>query len=304
MGVDSMYDRHLDAFVAVAELGSFAKAGESLHLTANAVIKQVNCLERDLGFALFSRSTRGTVLTPAGRVAYQGALRIIADAREVVQRARSFAGAAPRKVRLACSAMRSVEKIGAWWAEVGAEHPHIGLEIVPVPDDARFVPTVYARVGKDIDVLLTIEPCTPQALVAGCELREVFRSPGCIAVPIGHRLAAADRLTMGDLRGERLYLTVRGCTSETDRLRDALGGMGRDAVDIVDCRPYDAEVFNRAARDGALVLHCVELGRVHPAYVNKPLEGLADFPFCLVYQGDCDPAVREFVDAVVCCASN
>lgn len=44
-----MYDRHLDTFIQVADSGSFLKASEKLFISANAVTKQINLLENDLG---------------------------------------------------------------------------------------------------------------------------------------------------------------------------------------------------------------------------------------------------------------
>ena len=65
-----MYDRHLDTFVKVADCGSFLKASEGLYISANAVTKQISLLENDLGVKLFQRSTRGLVLTEAGKLIY------------------------------------------------------------------------------------------------------------------------------------------------------------------------------------------------------------------------------------------
>lgn len=57
----------LQAFVAVAESGSFQAAGERLHLSQPAVSKRLAALERRLGHRLFDRVGRGVGLTEAGR---------------------------------------------------------------------------------------------------------------------------------------------------------------------------------------------------------------------------------------------
>ena len=41
-----MYNPQLETFLCVVELGSFSKAAEKLFITAPAVIKQINSLER------------------------------------------------------------------------------------------------------------------------------------------------------------------------------------------------------------------------------------------------------------------
>ena len=293
-----MYDRHLDTFVAVTRLGSFNRAAEVLHLTPNAVIKHINCLERDLGVTLFRRSPKGVALTSAGEVVYQGALDIIARSRDVLQAARASEPRPLTKIRLATSAMRSIERIGTWWSEVGGRHPSLTLETVPVMDDG---PVLLRRLGEDIDVLFAIEPLPDLLLRERCSARRVLASPACLAVPVGHRLAARASVSLRDLAGERVYLTARGNTAQVERMRDDIARMGLH-MDVVDCSPYDVRVFNQAAGERALVLNCMELGRVHPAYVNVPLEGGYDFPLCLVHSDDAIPAVREFVDAMAACA--
>ncbi len=51
-----MYNRHLETFIAVADLGSFSKAAEALYISSTAVIKQINLLEQELGLTLFERT--------------------------------------------------------------------------------------------------------------------------------------------------------------------------------------------------------------------------------------------------------
>jgi len=56
----------VEAFVAIAEAGSFTRAAESLHLSQPAVSRRVELLERELGASLFERSRAGARLTAAG----------------------------------------------------------------------------------------------------------------------------------------------------------------------------------------------------------------------------------------------
>lgn len=57
----------LRAFVAVAQLGSFAKASASLCVAQSALSKRVQRLEHRVGAALFERRARGVVLTETGQ---------------------------------------------------------------------------------------------------------------------------------------------------------------------------------------------------------------------------------------------
>lgn len=61
-----MDTQHLQAFIAIAESGSFSAAAERLHLTQPAVSKRIAILEEQLGSRLFDRVGRQVALTQAG----------------------------------------------------------------------------------------------------------------------------------------------------------------------------------------------------------------------------------------------
>lgn len=69
----------LDVFVAAAEAGSFARAGQRLHLSRSAVGKSIARLEDRLGTRLFQRTTRQQRLTPEGEVFYERCVRVMAE---------------------------------------------------------------------------------------------------------------------------------------------------------------------------------------------------------------------------------
>lgn len=73
------------AFLGAADLGSFNKAADQLNVKTSTVSRHIAELERDLGIALFNRSTRGLVLTEGGRLfREQGAIamKMLDEARE------------------------------------------------------------------------------------------------------------------------------------------------------------------------------------------------------------------------------
>jgi LysR family transcriptional activator of glutamate synthase operon len=60
--------RQLVYFEAVARLGGFSRAAEQLHIAQPAISAQIRRLERELGAALFERTTRRVALTHAGEL--------------------------------------------------------------------------------------------------------------------------------------------------------------------------------------------------------------------------------------------
>lgn len=65
------------AFVRVAELGSFSRAAQDLHVSQSTVTKQVAWLESYLGTRLLNRNTRGISLTEDGLNYYDSSKSII-----------------------------------------------------------------------------------------------------------------------------------------------------------------------------------------------------------------------------------
>lgn len=68
----------LRVFHAVAEAGSFTRAGDSLNLSQSAVSRQISGLESSLKVPLFHRHARGLILTEQGEMLYRTAHDILA----------------------------------------------------------------------------------------------------------------------------------------------------------------------------------------------------------------------------------
>ena len=76
--------KQIEVFAAVAELGSFTKAGEKLFLTQSTVSSHVSGLEKALGVKLLQRSTKKKIsLTPEGERIFPAAQRILSDCRNM-----------------------------------------------------------------------------------------------------------------------------------------------------------------------------------------------------------------------------
>lgn len=71
--------RAMTFFCRTVEAKTFAAAAQSLEIVPSALSKVISALEKDLGFSLLSRSTRGLSLTHEGSVYYEQCRQILSD---------------------------------------------------------------------------------------------------------------------------------------------------------------------------------------------------------------------------------
>ncbi|MCW8061198.1 LysR family transcriptional regulator [Agrobacterium tumefaciens] len=96
----------LQAFVGIAEEGSFRGAAERLNLSATAVTRRLQKLEDTLGVILISRTTRQITLTKVGQDYLPEAQRLLATLEESLDGLRSkgrFASRLHRREEVTCS---------------------------------------------------------------------------------------------------------------------------------------------------------------------------------------------------------
>src|ERR1700694_2844613 len=83
--------RHLRYFVAVGEEQHYGRAAERLHVAQPALSRQIQDLEKEMGFVLFDRLPRGVRLNAAGKLFLADARRILQDVDKAKLRAERIA---------------------------------------------------------------------------------------------------------------------------------------------------------------------------------------------------------------------
>ena len=227
--------RHLRYFAAVAETRHFGRAAERLHLAQPALSQAIRQLEKELGTALFVRTTRHVSLTPAGEFLHGEATRILDAVEDSVRGVRRIAEGQLGLVRIGFTGTAAFTQLPRIARAVKRDLPGVALEI----HADLLTPTQTARLldgSLDIGVL---RPPTSDG--DALTLRTVEIESLILAAPADHPLAGRDVVEMADLRQEDFILfsdshsavndaVVRSCSEAGFAPRKEHGAPGTAAL--------------------------------------------------------------------------
>jgi DNA-binding transcriptional LysR family regulator len=213
--------RQLATFVAVAEEASFTRAADRLHVVQSAVSSGVRSLERQLGAALFARTTHRVELTDAGRALLPEAratLAAAAAAREAVDQVRGGLRGTVRLGILQAPVMRPVH-VPRVLATFRAQHPGVAVEVRHAGGS-----TTSAEQLREGRLDLAFIALAPRA-APGLTLTPLWREPFRLALPGDHRLVGAASVGLADLTQEAFAELPAGWGTRlaTDRAFAAAG---------------------------------------------------------------------------------
>src|SRR5205823_6067747 len=144
------HERHVRAFVALTEQHHMPSVAEDLGITQPAVSIAVRQLEDSIGIALFERTARGMIPTPAGAALALRLKRALAEIRHAVADIASLRGITQGTVTLGAPTLGRTHVLPVSIAHVVAKHP--GLRVATVEGSTETLETSL-RAG-DLDFIL------------------------------------------------------------------------------------------------------------------------------------------------------
>ena len=171
----------LIAFRALAELGSFRRAAEAVHLSQPAYSRRIDKLERALGVRLVERTTRRVRLSAAGRE-FERKMRVLLDDLDNALLAiRGDPGTRGERVTLACVPTVVPSLVAGVLARYRNSHARVQVTVLDTKSNE--VREAVAQGDADFGLSFVDEPD------GDLEFTALFDEAFVLACPPGHALA-------------------------------------------------------------------------------------------------------------------
>ena len=205
--------RHLRYFVAVGEEEHFGRAAQRLRVAQPALSRQIQDLEREIGFKLFDRLSRGVKISSAGRLFLEEARRLLQQLNEATERAQRVARGQSGTLRVGFTENASWRGVGTDSLHLFRErYPDAELQLNPLPSLQQLE---AVRSGR-LDAGFMFNPPKPD--------RELDQLPVAVnslalAVPAAHPLSKLKNLRLRDMTDARfVWFPRRESAAFYDRL--------------------------------------------------------------------------------------
>jgi DNA-binding transcriptional LysR family regulator len=288
--------RHLRYFLAVGEEEHYGRAAEKLRVAQPALSRQIQDLEREIGFKLLDRMPRGVKINAAGKLFLEDARRILRDVEEAALRAQRVARGQSGTLRIGFTENASWH--GAVPDSFGMfreRHPEAELQLNPLSSleqlegvrsgrlDAGFVYNVTKGDGE-LDHL-------PIALHGVA-----------LAVPKGHPLSKVKKLRLRDLvDAPFIWFPRRESPAFYDRMMNECYRGGLKSPRIVQEAVNEATILSLVAQAmGVGWVNATAQWRCPDRVTILPITDLRiPLPLALIWKKDnASPLLARFVENI------
>ena len=197
-----LVDLHvIQGFSVIAEVGSMGKAARKLRVSQSTLTRQIQSLESEIGAALFQRSERGVVLTPAGQIFRDGVQPHIDAIARVAQAAREKGRGQHGALRVGYMASAAQRYLNPALRLLRSNSAPLKLTLFDM------TPAEQLAGLRKGELNLALVGLATDAFVREFYTRKLATVPAVAVLPDTHPLAKKRRASLRELRGE-IFLTA------------------------------------------------------------------------------------------------
>ena len=197
------------AFLAAAETGSFSKAAEALSYTPSGVNQLVTALEKELGFPVFRRNTKGVTLTENGELLLPTVREFLRQEDRIFELSAEMNGLLIGSVTIASYSSIATHWLPAVIRAFQQDYPQIRIKLME---------GIWQEVSKWLDDraadigFLSYQEGMPYDFIPLAE------DPMLALLPKDHPLAQAETYPLENCRHDRFIMPALGCDDDVEAL--------------------------------------------------------------------------------------
>jgi DNA-binding transcriptional LysR family regulator len=188
--------RHLRYFSTVATELHFGRAAEKLHIAQPPLSKQIQDLETELGFELFTRTKRSVALTPAGQAFLIEVNQIFQQLDRAIDIGRKTSRGELGQISIGFVGSATYNILPVMLQQFRDRYPHVQIKLHELTSDRQLI---WLHEGR-IDIGLIRPPIVDRDLAS----QIIFQESLVVVLPIDHHLAMAASLAKPPHRGIEL----------------------------------------------------------------------------------------------------
>jgi len=247
-------------FTVVAEHRHFGRAAEALHVAQPSLSRQIRHLEQQLGARLLDRTPQGSRLTEAGEVFLPLAQALLRSADQAAARTR--AAAQPSRITIGYTIGLIVTPAVR---QLRREHPDADVQTLHLDwNQPR-----EALLDHRVDAVVTRLPLR----TAGLHVTILYDEPRVLLVPLDHRLAGKESVSIDDIADEpipRLPDPAWNAYWRIDPRPDGSPAPDGPLVEAIE----DKNELIAAGQAVAVIRAGVAVGSPRPDLTTIPLDGV------------------------------
>ena len=257
--------QQLQAFVAVAECGSFRAAADHIHLSPPALSRRIERLESILGTRLFNRTTREVELTSLGRVFLERARTAMDDLEAAMLGISEISTHRSGRVTVACVPSAALYFLPHVISKFSEAYPAMRIRVV----DETMNQVLQSVLSGESDFGIGFMG----SLMPEIDFEPIHNDPFVVAMRREHPYAERKSVVWADLEGERLISAARS-SGNRQLLDDALAKEGLNLTYAFEVSHMATLLGMVEAGLGLALVPRMALALDHPTVKGIPLRNL------------------------------
>ena len=197
------------AFLAAAETGSFSKAAEALSYTPSGENQLVTALEKELGFPVFRRNTKGVTLTENGEMLLPAVREFLRQEDRIFELSAEMNGLLIGSVTIAAYSSIATHWLPAVISAFQQDYPQIRI---------RLMEGIWQEVSKWLDDRAADIGFFSYQEGMPYEWIPLAEDPMLALLPKDHPLAGAEAYPLKECANDRFIMPALGCDDDVTAL--------------------------------------------------------------------------------------